>query len=350
MEVSLGINTIIWLGIIFCISQSAMFSGLNLAIFSVSRLRLEVEDASGNKDASKVLAIRKDSNFTLTTILWGNVGVNVLLALLSNSFLTGVFAFLFSTVVITLVGEILPQAYFSRNAIQMASLFSPILKMYQIILYPISRPTAKMLDFWLGKEGIQYFREKAFRQMIKKHIEAEEVDVDRLEGLGAMNFLAIDDLFVSQEGETIDPKSIISLPMIDGRPVFPRFDRSHADPFLQKIQASGKKWVIIIDPSGSPQFVLDSDGFLRAAWFESDRFNPYTYCHIPIIVYDQKVPLGNVISKFRVHQHHPENDVIDQDIILVWEDVKRVITGADILGRLLRGITIHETKNGKFII
>ena len=32
-----------WAGILFCLSQSAMFSGLNLAFFTMSRLRLEVE-------------------------------------------------------------------------------------------------------------------------------------------------------------------------------------------------------------------------------------------------------------------------------------------------------------------
>jgi CBS domain containing-hemolysin-like protein len=30
-----------WLGITFCITQSATFSSLNLAVFSLSRLRLE---------------------------------------------------------------------------------------------------------------------------------------------------------------------------------------------------------------------------------------------------------------------------------------------------------------------
>ncbi|MDY6864018.1 MAG: DUF21 domain-containing protein [Thermodesulfobacteriota bacterium] len=344
MDESLGVNTAIWLSIGFCITQSAMFSGLNLALFSISRLKLEVEASSGNKDATKVLNMRKDSNFLLTTILWGNVGVNVLLAILSNSVFAGVFAFLFSTVVITFIGEILPQAYFSRNALQMAALFSPVLRIYQMILYPVAKPTAKMLDFWLGKEGIQYFRERDFRQMIKKHIEADEVDVDHLEGLGAINFLAIDDLLVIQEGETLDPRSIVSLPINEGRPVFPKFEKSHLDPFLQKIHASRKKWVIIIDSTETPRFVLDSDGFLRAALFESYRFNPYAYCHIPIIVYNPKVSLGKVICKFKVHPVHPEDDVIDQDIILLWGDVKRVITGADILGRLFRGIATHETK------
>jgi len=114
-------DTLVWIGIVFCISQSAMFSGLNLAFFSLSRLQLEVEMKQGNRIAGKVLAVRQDSNFLLTTILWGNVGINVLLTLLSDSVMAGVAAFAFSTVFITVFGEILPQAYFSRNALRMAS-------------------------------------------------------------------------------------------------------------------------------------------------------------------------------------------------------------------------------------
>ena len=74
-----NMDTIIWIGIGVCISQSAMFSGLNLAFFSVSKLRLEIESKNNNKDALKVAKMRGDSNFLLTTILWGNVGINVLL-------------------------------------------------------------------------------------------------------------------------------------------------------------------------------------------------------------------------------------------------------------------------------
>jgi CBS domain containing-hemolysin-like protein len=105
-------NVLIWIGIACCITQSAIFSGLNLAIFSISKLRLEVEAASGNREAVQLLALRQDSNFTLATVLWGNVTINVLLTLLSNSVLAGIGAFAFSTIVITLFGEIVPQAYF----------------------------------------------------------------------------------------------------------------------------------------------------------------------------------------------------------------------------------------------
>ena len=133
---SVSANALIWAGILFCVSQSAMFSGLNLALLGISRLRLEVEATAGNPAALKILALRKDVNFLLTTILWGNVGINVLLTLLSNSVMTGLTAFCFSTILITFAGEITPQAYFSRHAMRMGSLLAPVLRFYQLLLYP----------------------------------------------------------------------------------------------------------------------------------------------------------------------------------------------------------------------
>ncbi|UCH44569.1 MAG: DUF21 domain-containing protein [Nitrospiraceae bacterium] len=329
----------IWAGIGFCVSQSAMFSGLNLGLFSVTRLRLEIEAESGQRSAQRVLELRKDSNFMLTTVLWGNVSVNVLLALLSDSVLTGVGAFFFSTIVITLLGEIVPQGYFSRHALKMATLLLPLFRFYQFLLYPLAKPTAKVLDWWLGPEGIHYFRERDLREVIRMHIEASEADIDRIEGLGAMNFLAIDDIIISHEGEPVDPKSVISLPLEKNFPVFPEFQRNASDPFIQKVHASGKKWVIITDEKEEPHLVLDSDGFLRAALIDEKPLQPYAFCHRPIIVKDPYTKVGSVIWRLKVKPETSEDDVIDDDVILVWSDERRVIiTGADILGRLLRGI------------
>jgi CBS domain containing-hemolysin-like protein len=86
-------NAVVWIGIAFCISQSAIFSGLNPAIFFASKLRLEVEASGGNADAVGLLVLRKDPNLTLATVPWGNVTINVLLTLLSDSVLAGLGAF-----------------------------------------------------------------------------------------------------------------------------------------------------------------------------------------------------------------------------------------------------------------
>jgi metal transporter CNNM len=335
---------LVWTGIAFCITQSAVFSGLNLALFSISKLRLEVAAAGGNRDAVKVLELRRDSNLTLATVLWGNVTINVLLTLLSDSVLAGIGAFAFSTIVITLFGEIIPQAYFSRNALRMAARLAPLLKLYQLGLFPVAKPTAIVLNWWLGLEGIRFLHERDFRALITKHVGAAGADVGQLEAVGALNFLDLDDILVLNEGEPIDPRSIITLPIENERPVLPKVERSPDDPFLQQLNASGKKWVIIVDPSGRPSFVLDAHHFLRDLIFGTMSAGPELYWHRPIIVTDMNTPLGGVIGRMQVKPEYPEDDVIDNDLILVWGEQKRIITGADLLGRLLRGIVTQDAK------
>jgi len=61
----------IWLGIIACVVQSALFAGLTLAIFSLSQLRLQLEADAGNADAARVLELRKNSNQILATVMLG---------------------------------------------------------------------------------------------------------------------------------------------------------------------------------------------------------------------------------------------------------------------------------------
>src|ERR1035437_8563210 len=189
MNPSLLSDVLVWIGIAFCITQSAIFSGLNLALFSISKLRLEVAAAGDNRDAVELLELRKDSNLTLATVLWGNVTINVLLTLLSDSVLAGIGAFVFSTVAISLFGEIIPQAYFSRHALRMVARLAPLLKLYQVGLYPVAKPTAIVLNWWLGQEGIPFLHERDFRAFITSHVGVAGVDVGQLEAVGALTFL-----------------------------------------------------------------------------------------------------------------------------------------------------------------
>src|SRR5262252_7320952 len=187
-----------WLGIAACITQSALFAGLNLAVFSVT--------------------------------------------LLSDSALAGIGAFVFSAVAITLFGEIFPQAYFSRNALAMTARFVPFLNFYRFVLYPVAKPTAMLLDWWLGAEGMAYMREQDIRHMIERHVIAGG-EISKLEATGAKNFLDLDDIPVCDEGEVIHAKSILSLPIANQRCVLPKFDRVPDDPFLRQVDASGMKSV-----------------------------------------------------------------------------------------------------------
>jgi CBS domain containing-hemolysin-like protein len=42
------------------------------------------------------------------------------------------------------------------KALRVAALLSPVLRFYQVVLYPVAKPTAKVLDLWLGPEGVHF--------------------------------------------------------------------------------------------------------------------------------------------------------------------------------------------------
>jgi hypothetical protein len=335
---------IIWFLIALCLLQSGIFSGLTIGMFGLSRLRLEIEAEAKNENARKVLEIRHNSHLLLSTLLWGNVGINVLLTLLTDTIMTGASAFVFSTFVITVFGEITPQAYFTRHSLRLGAALSPLVKFYVTLLYPVAKPTSMFLDIWLGKEKMEFFKERSLRIMLAKHIVSESSDIDRLEGLGALNFLSIDDLNIKQEGSLIDPASIISLPTYNGLVIFPPLEEEGFDQLLEKIASSSKKWIIVVDENNEPVMAIDSGSFLRDGVYRKTDFNPYRHCHHPIVVSNPDEKIGDVLHKLKVYPVDAEDDVIDNDLILYWnkdDPQKIIITGSDILGRLLRGIVVR---------
>ena len=86
----------------------------------------------------------KNSDSVLATAVWGNVSTNVLLnAAVRLGLGRGLSALLpLGQIVITLLGEIIPQAYFSRNASRTTARFLPLPSLYRVALFPIAKPTA----------------------------------------------------------------------------------------------------------------------------------------------------------------------------------------------------------------
>jgi hypothetical protein len=78
----------------------------------------------------------------------------------------------------------------------------------------------------------------------------------------------------------------------------------------------------VTDLDGEPAFVLDSHHFLRDALFNQSHKNQGGCWHRPVIVRDMQTRLA-----------------------LVWGSQRRIITGSDLLGRLLRGIANVEAGN-----
>jgi hypothetical protein len=201
------------------------------------------------------------------------------------------------------------------------------------VLYPVAKPTAKVLDWWLGPEGVHHLREKMLRQYIEKSMGASDSDIGTFEGKGAVNFLVLDGLHVSEEGAIVDPRSIISLPFVDGRLEMPGHADSVEGDFVRHVQASGKKWVILTDPKGIPRAILNADRFLRIL-LSVRNADPHDYCVVPIVTSDPRATLEQTLMSAKL----TDWDSPEKGIILFWGTEKRIIDHADLLWHLFDGV------------
>jgi CBS domain-containing protein len=103
--------------------------------------------------------------------------------------------------------------------------------------------------------------------------------------------------------------------------------------------------VVLTDAKDHPGLVVDADGLLRAALLNLDLdFDPYRYCHRPILVLDDAEPLGDIMLRLKLSDSEDvaHDGALVKDVVLVWTPhLRKIITGADILGRLLKGINSY---------
>jgi metal transporter CNNM len=127
-----------YLIIFILILFSALFSGLTIGLLGLDKSELERKIKIGDKLALKIYSVRKNGNLLLVTLLLGNVLVKSILSVYLGDMFSGVVAVLASTALIVIFCEILPQAIFYRHAMKIGVYFVPVVKLFQLILFPIS--------------------------------------------------------------------------------------------------------------------------------------------------------------------------------------------------------------------
>ncbi|MDP3836751.1 MAG: CNNM domain-containing protein [bacterium] len=170
---------------------SALFSGLNLGLMSLSSFELKRKAELGDKNAKKVYEVRKNGNLLLVTLLLGNVAVNAAIAICFNSIMTGIVAGVITTMLITLFGEIAPQALFSRFALSLGARVVWVVKVFLFLFYPLAGPIAWLLNKIFGNELRTIYSKKELMQIISEHADDDSPEIRQDEeriALGALTF------------------------------------------------------------------------------------------------------------------------------------------------------------------
>ena len=127
---------------------SAFFSGMEIAFLGRNRLREEI-DRKQNPVFNRIADIfsRNSSNY-ITTILVGNNIALVIYSMYISALLAEYLGVdnpllqtILSTIVIIFISEYIPKSIFRRNPNFYYMLFSPVMFVMYVILYPISRLT-----------------------------------------------------------------------------------------------------------------------------------------------------------------------------------------------------------------
>lgn len=157
---------------------SGLFSGLNIALLSLDIQELKRKASLGNKDAKKVLPVREKGNLLLSTLLLGNVAVNAAISILSASYTTGLVGGIISTVLIVIIGEIIPQSFMSRHALKSGAKVIWVVKVAIFLLFPVTYPLAWALDKFIGKHVPTVWSREEIKAIISDHEDSPDSPID----------------------------------------------------------------------------------------------------------------------------------------------------------------------------
>jgi len=162
---------------VLCICGAALAAGLTMGLVSLSDFDMQLlmatqlSDCTSDVDrerlvadqaaAQKVQPLLKDHHFLLVTLLLLNSVANEALPIFLDQVVPSYLAVLLSVTCVLFFGEILPSAYFTGpSQLTIAASFAPLVHVLELLLSPVARPIAYVLDQMVGhdKHGPKYGR------------------------------------------------------------------------------------------------------------------------------------------------------------------------------------------------
>jgi putative hemolysin len=192
----------------FLILLSGVFSGAEIALFSLGEARVRALAEEGRRGARALAELKKNPEKLLATILFANNVVNIGAAALATAFALERFGsdgVAYATGVMTLAvlifGEVTPKGLATANAVRMSLLVAPVIHVLSRILFPVVIPL-EMLTRWFVRRsqraGAPTVTEGEFREIVaishqegaidehERHIIERAVRLDELKVWDAM--------------------------------------------------------------------------------------------------------------------------------------------------------------------
>ncbi len=170
---------------------AAIFSGLNIGLLMSRPNELKRKAAHGDSVAAQMLKYRENGNFLIVCILLGNVSAISIFTLLVDSLVGGLAAGIATTALMTIFGEIIPQAIFARHSYRLSRYFFWLLDILFVVLYPVAKPVSIGLNHFLGAELPAMFSREELTHLVEEHAQDAGSTIDADESRivsGALQF------------------------------------------------------------------------------------------------------------------------------------------------------------------
>ena len=167
---------------------SAVFSGSETGVYSVSRVRLEGEAEAGRRSARLLTRLLRDDATLLIALLIGNNLVLELLTHLAEAYVGGftlpentreLLAAALLTPVVFLFGELVPKDLFRRRPHLLLGLVAPYVSTFRWIVSPLAWPLAKLAG---GLEHALGLRREEFARILRREEMVEVLAESRRTG------------------------------------------------------------------------------------------------------------------------------------------------------------------------
>ena len=166
--------TLFLLAAVGLVILSAIFSGAETGVYSVSRVRLEGEAAEGRRSARLLTRLLRDDSTLLISLLIGSNLALELLTLLAESmaarlappvYAHELLAAAFLTPVVFLFGELVPKDLFRRRPHLLLSLVAPFVSGFRWLVSPLAWPLAMLAT---GLDRLLGLRQEDFARILRR--------------------------------------------------------------------------------------------------------------------------------------------------------------------------------------
>ncbi len=169
---------ILLLLIVLFVTFSAICSGLNVSLMNLDIADLKRKAKLKNKKAKKILPLRENFHLSLAALLITNVATVSATSLVLNTRLNGFLSGIIATLLIVIIGEIIPQALFINKSLDYTARFASLLKLMVLITYPISKPLQIVLDRLFPRKNGGLQTRKELGLLISEHLTNNTSELD----------------------------------------------------------------------------------------------------------------------------------------------------------------------------